>query len=324
MSITLKEVKQIVKEDLIATDRLIMESLSSDVALVNQIGHYITTNTGKRLRPLLVLLSAKAVNYTGTHHIKLAAVIEFIHNATLLHDDVVDESDLRRGNKTANLVWGNAASILVGDFLYSRAFQLMTEVSIMQVMQVLANATNQIAEGEVLQLMHCNNPETSEQDYYQVIERKTATLFAAACKLGAIINHQDSKIENALGHYGLHLGNAFQIIDDVLDYSADSNTMGKNLGDDLAEGKPTLPLIYALANSTGNTKQQIHQAITTGGLEHLEQIVQTIQNTGALYYARDQAYQQASLAIHALKPLPPSTYKEALIQIAELSLQRNS
>ncbi|ODN42667.1 polyprenyl synthetase family protein [Piscirickettsia litoralis] len=324
MSITLKEVKQIVSEDLAATDQLIIESLSSDVALVDQIGHYITNSSGKRLRPLLVLLAAKSVNYNGKAHIKLAAVIEFIHNATLLHDDVVDESDMRRGNKTANVVWNNAASILVGDFLYSRAFQLMTEVGIMRVMQVLADATNQIAEGEVLQLMHCNNPDTSEQDYYKVIERKTATLFATACKLGAIINDNDSDTENALGQYGLHLGNAFQIIDDVLDYSADSNAMGKNLGDDLAEGKPTLPLIYALANSQGTAQQQIHQAITSGGLEHLEQILQTIKHTGALGYARDQAHHQASLAIRALEPLPLTPYKQALVQIAELSLQRNS
>ncbi|MBP7622621.1 MAG: polyprenyl synthetase family protein, partial [Xanthomonadales bacterium] len=257
-------------------DRLIRRRLGSDVMLVNQVAEHIVSGGGKRLRPMLVLLAAEAAGYRGTQHFQAAAVIEFIHTATLLHDDVVDESDLRRGRRTANAVFGNAASVLVGDYLYSRAFQLMVELERMRIMQVMADTTNQIAEGEVLQLMHIGNPDTDEAAYLRVIERKTAVLFAAACRVGAILADAPKVVEDALADYGMALGMAFQIADDVLDYVSDADTMGKNVGDDLAEGKPTLPLIHALQHADAESAQTIRRVIETGGLDSLDRVIGAI------------------------------------------------
>jgi len=283
-------IQTLINPDMQAVDALIRKRLHSDVALVNQIGHYIINSGGKRLRPMLLLLSARAFGFQGTHLINLAAVIEFIHTATLLHDDVVDASQLRRGQETANSVWGNEASVLVGDFLYSRAFQMMVEVKSMRVMEILSDATNIIAQGEVLQLLNCHEPNTTEADYLQVIRSKTAKLFEAATQLGAVISKQSSEYEQAMAAYGMHLGTAFQLIDDVLDYSATAEEMGKNVGDDLAEGKPTLPLIYALKQGTSAQQQVLHEAISKGGKEFIGDVIKAIVSTVRLFaltsYAR--------------------------------------
>ncbi len=260
---------------------LIRTRLASDVVLINQIAEHIIGGGGKRLRPMLHLLAAAAAGYHGKDHVQLAAVIEFIHTSTLLHDDVVDESDLRRGRKTANALWGNAASVLVGDFLYSRSFQMMVELDSMQVMQILADTTNRIAEGEVLQLLNVHNPDTNEAAYLRVIERKTAVLFAAATRLGGVLASVPQEQETALTEYGLNLGFAFQIADDVLDYVSDSDTLGKNIGDDLAEGKATLPLIYAIERAPAAQAASLKRAIETGGLDSLDNIISAIRDTGA-------------------------------------------
>ena len=304
-------------------DRLIRRRLGSDVMLVNQVAEHIVSGGGKRLRPMLVLLAAEAAGYRGTQHFQAAAVIEFIHTATLLHDDVVDESDLRRGRRTANAVFGNAASVLVGDYLYSRAFQLMVELERMRIMQVMADTTNQIAEGEVLQLMHIGNPDTDEAAYLRVIERKTAVLFAAACRVGAILADAPKVVEDALADYGMALGMAFQIADDVLDYVSDADTMGKNVGDDLAEGKPTLPLIHALQHADAESAQTIRRVIETGGLDSLDRVIVAIRDSGAIEYsvARAQAY--ADAAHRALNALPDSVARASLDTLARYAICRD-
>jgi octaprenyl-diphosphate synthase len=320
----LGKLRTLVAQDFHATDRLIREELRSDVALINQLSDYIISGGGKRLRPMLVLLAAHACGVKDDRPIKLAAIIEFIHTATLLHDDVVDASGLRRGRETANAIWGNEASVLVGDFLYSRAFQMMVAVDDMQIMRIMADATNLIAEGEVLQLLNCNDPDTTESRYLEVIRRKTATLFQAGAQLGAVIAQRPPSEQQALATYGLHLGNAFQLVDDMLDYSASSRELGKNVGDDLAEGKPTLPLIHAMHKANPEQREIIRRAITDGGREHIDGIVAIIHKTGALEYTYHCAQQQAHSAIDALKALSDSVYKTALCELVEFSLERHT
>ncbi|HQY54940.1 MAG TPA: polyprenyl synthetase family protein, partial [Dokdonella sp.] len=276
------DVQALAAADMEAVNTLIRQRLASNVVLINQISAHIIGSGGKRLRPMLHLLAARACAYRGNGHILLAALIEFIHTSTLLHDDVVDESDLRRGRKTANAVWGNAASVLVGDFLYSRSFQMMVELDDMRIMRILADTTNRIAEGEVLQLLNIGNADTTEQAYLDVIERKTAVLFSAATRLGAVLAGLPSEQEEALAQYGLHLGYAFQIADDVLDYVSDADTLGKNIGDDLAEGKPTLPVIHAIAHSPPGQAASLRRAIESGGLDSLDNIIAAIRDSGAI------------------------------------------
>lgn len=302
---------------------VIRRRLSSEVALINELSNYIIAGGGKRLRPLVLLLAARAAGYTGTHHITLAAVIEFIHTATLLHDDVVDGSELRRGRKTANYLWGNEASVLVGDFLYSRSFQMMVEIQNQRVMEILANTTNVIAEGEVMQLLHCHDPETCEESYLEVIRCKTAKLFEAAGALAAVLAGTPEH-ETDLGEYGLHLGIAFQLIDDVLDYSASAAEMGKNVGDDLEEGKPTLPLIYTLRHGAPHYAGIVREAILTGGREHLPEVLEAIAASGAISYTKDVARDEATKAQAALARLKPSRYQEALFSLVEFALHRHS
>lgn len=324
---TIEDVFKLIESDMNRVNTLIQSSLHSEVVLINQISQYIINSGGKRLRPIIVLLSANAFNYAsrekGEHDITLAAVIEFIHTATLLHDDVVDESELRRGKDTANELWGNAASVLVGDFLYSRAFEMMVGVGQMKVMEILSHSTNTIAEGEVLQLLNCNDASTTEERYLEVIHFKTAKLFESAAQLGAVVAEQDDAIEQAMARFGMHLGTAFQLIDDVLDYSANSNDMGKNVGDDLAEGKPTLPLIYAMAHGSKSEAEMIKDAIEQGGLDQIDAITQTIQTTGALEYTQKVAREEADLAIAQLALIPDSDYKDALITLANFSVERS-
>ncbi|MDX1335631.1 MAG: octaprenyl diphosphate synthase [Gammaproteobacteria bacterium] len=319
---SIQAVLDLISEDMSAVNDLILKRLHSEVVLVNQLGHYIISSGGKRLRPALVLLSAGACNYQGTHHHQAAAIVEFIHTATLLHDDVVDASELRRGRETANALFGNEASVLVGDFLYSRAFQMMVEIGQMRVMDILAEATNVIAEGEVLQLLNCHDPDTTEARYMEVIHSKTAKLFEAASQLGAILSGQSEEIESALAAYGMHLGTSFQLIDDVLDYSASSEEMGKNVGDDLAEGKPTLPLIYAMRNGTEEQAAVVRKAIEDGGHDLIEPVTEAIQATGAIAYTEQVARDEANRAIACLESLPDSPYKEAMIVLAEFSVNR--
>lgn len=309
-------------DDWPGVNREIFRHLQSDVALVNSVAHYIINSGGKRLRPLLVLLAARSCGYQGDKHVLAAVIIEFIHTATLLHDDVVDESALRRGQDTANNVFGNQASVLVGDFLYSRAFQLMVQVGQMRIMDVLADATNTIAAGEVLQLMHCNEPDTTEAQYLDVIHRKTAKLFEAGTLIGAILAGQTRTVEDAMALYGRKLGVAFQLIDDALDYGAGNADMGKNIGDDLAEGKPTLPLIHALRHAPAAEQRLIRQAIEHGGLDDIERICATVTSTGALAYTLRRAQQMAEEAVAALTPVPDSEFKDTLIELARDSVQR--
>jgi octaprenyl-diphosphate synthase len=304
-------------------DALIRQRLASDVVLIQQIGEHIVAAGGKRLRPMLHLLAARAGGYAGRDHLQLAAVIEFIHTATLLHDDVVDESDLRRGRKTANALWGNAASVLVGDFLYSRSFQLMVELERMRVMRILADTTNAIAEGEVLQLLHVHNPDTDEAAYLRVIERKTAVLFAAATELGAVLCGSDAATERALADYGMNLGYAFQIADDVLDYTADADALGKNLGDDLAEGKATLPLIHAMQHGDAKTRSRLRSAIEQGEVEAMPEIVAAIRDCGSLDYSQRRARDYADAAIAALAPLPENEFVAALRALALYAVDRD-
>ena len=319
---TLTDINTLIQNDIEAVNQLIIDRLSSDVVLINQIGHYIINSGGKRLRPLLVLLSARACGYKGTDHHLMAAVIEFIHTSTLLHDDVVDESDTRRGNKTANEVWGNAASVLVGDFLYSRSFEMMVEPGQIRIMQVMSEATNVIAEGEVLQLLNCHDADTSQERYMEVIHRKTAKLFEAATQMGPILAKQP-ELESALIAYGRHLGAAFQLIDDVLDYTANEIELGKNIGDDLAEGKPTLPLIYSLQNGTDAEKSIIRRAIESEGIALLSEVTEIIKNSGAIDYTKKIAQNEAELAKKALAPLDQSDFKNALNALADLAVNRS-
>ncbi|MBX3725974.1 MAG: polyprenyl synthetase family protein [Xanthomonadales bacterium] len=316
-------VQALVAEDARQVDALIRRRLASEVLLVNQVAEHIVAG-GKRLRPLVVLLAARAAGYRGDGHIAAAAIIEFIHTATLLHDDVVDESDLRRGRRTANSLFGNAASVLVGDFLYSRSFQLMVDLDAMPVMRLLADTTNAIAEGEVLQLMHIHNPDTTEADYLRVIERKTAILFAAAAQLGGLLAGLDGARVQALRDYGHALGMAFQIADDILDYEADEDALGKHLGDDLAEGKPTLPLIHALAHARGEEAATLRNAVASGGREHLPAVLAAIRSHGGLDYARRQAGDHAGGATDALAALPASPYRDALAFLARFAVDRGA
>ncbi len=319
----LDSVRSLIDADMQAVDALIRRRLDSDVVLIRQIAEYIIGSGGKRLRPALVLLAAGALGYQGTHHHELAAVVEFIHTATLLHDDVVDESDLRRGRKTANAEFGDAASVLVGDFLYSRAFQMMVGVQSMRVMQVLADATNTIAEGEVLQLLNAHNASIDEHAYLDVVRRKTAKLFEAAAQLGAVLGKADAALEEGLATYGRHLGTAFQLIDDVLDYSGDAAETGKNIGDDLNEGKPTLPLIRVIQQGSAEDAALVRRAIEEGGREGFESVLEAIRHTDALAYARDKAQQEVRLACEALAPLANSKYKQSLLELARFAVERS-
>ncbi|WP_210395829.1 octaprenyl diphosphate synthase [Motiliproteus sediminis] len=311
-----------IADDFEAVNRYILDHLHSGVPLVEKIGHYIVESGGKRLRPLMVLLAARACGYDGAHHVTLASVIEFIHTATLLHDDVVDTSDLRRGRATANARWGNAPSVLVGDFLYSRSFQMMVEMGSVRVMEIISHATNVIAEGEVLQLLNCKNPDVSEENYMKVILGKTAMLFEAATQAGAVIANASSAEEEALQLYGRHLGIAFQLVDDLLDYQSSADEMGKNVGDDLAEGKPTLPLIHAMRSGSEAQRKMIRQAIRKGGLDDLEPITRAVLETGAIDYTLTRAEEQVSLAQQALMNLPPSPYRDILEQLSQAAVTR--
>jgi len=318
-----EQIRGLVKDQVDAVDQLILRELSSDVLLINQIGRYIVNSGGKRLRPLLHLLASRALGYQGDHHITLAAVIEFIHTATLLHDDVVDESDLRRGQDTANAVWGNAASVLVGDYLYSSAFEMMVRLQRMRVMEVMARTTTAIAEGEVLQLLNVNNPATTEEKYLEVIWRKTAILFSAAAQLAAVVAGSDAAMEDNLARYGMHLGAAFQLIDDALDYKADPEELGKNLGDDLAEGKPTLPLIYAMQQGSSAQAAVIRKSIEDGNREAFAEVYKIVESTDAIAYTERRATEEANKAIGALSAIAPSRYKDAMMALAEFSVQRS-
>lgn len=320
---SIENIRSLIAQDMGAVDEVIREKLHSHVALIRQVSEYIINSGGKRLRPSLVLLSAGAFGYSGKRHHDLAAVIEFIHTATLLHDDVVDASELRRSKATANALFGNATSVLVGDFLYSRAFQMMVEVDNMRVMQVLADATNTIAEGEVLQLLNCRDPDVDEENYLRVIRYKTAKLFEAATRLGAILGGSSPAEEEAMAAYGMHLGTAFQLTDDILDYSGDYQDTGKNLGDDLAEGKPTLPLIYAIKNGSSEQAAIIRRAIEKSGDGGFQPVLEVIQQTGALDYARQRAQDESNIASATIASLPNSEYKECLLQLAVFAVTRN-
>ncbi len=317
------QIRDLIAEDMQAVNDLILKRLESDVVLINQIGHYIINSGGKRLRPMLVLIAARALGYQGRQHIDIAAIIEFIHTATLLHDDVVDESDMRRSSETANAVWGNAASVLVGDFLYSRAFEMMVDVNVMRIMEILSHATNRIAEGEVLQLLNCNDPDVSEQKYREVILRKTAVLFEAGTRLGAVLVSADPKQEQAMASYGLHLGIAFQMIDDALDYGSSDQDIGKNIGDDLAEGKPTLPIIRAMSQLDADKAGILREVIEKGGTERLDEVMAIIRSTDAIDYTFELAREEADLAVAALETLPDSPYREALQSLAYFSVSRS-
>jgi len=306
-----------------AVDLVIRTNLKSEVPLVKQVGEYIISAGGKRIRPALAILFANALGYSGKSHHTLAAIIEFIHTATLLHDDVVDESSLRRGRKTANAMFGNAASVLVGDFLYTRSFQMMVSLQNMRIMEILADATNVIAEGEVLQLLNMHDPDVSEERYLQVIRSKTAKLFEAATSLGALIAGASETEIEAAAEYGRSLGTSFQLIDDVLDYSGNATEIGKNVGDDLREGKPTLPLIYLMQHGTAHERELVRECIENGESNKFDEILQAITTSGALEYSRSQAEQACSKAIHALTRVPESDFKDALIQLARFSVDRN-
>lgn len=311
-----------INQEMREVDRVIRERLRSDVVLINELARYIISSGGKRLRPAVVLMAARACGYEGEQHLQLAAIIEFIHTATLLHDDVVDGSKLRRGQQTANAIWGNEASVLTGDFLYSRSFQMMVRLGDMRIMDILADTTNAIAEGEVLQLLNTHNADVTEADYMDVIERKTARLFQAGTRLGALIAGRDTDVEQAMADYGLHLGKAFQLIDDALDYGASAAELGKNIGDDLAEGKVTLPLIHAIKHGNDRESALIRDAIASGGLDHIEPVRRAIESTGAIEYTSAAAKREAERAIAGLDAIPDSSYKQALRELALFSADR--
>ena len=321
--LSIDDVFILARDDMQAVDELISTSLASDVALVSQVSEYIVLSGGKRLRPLIVLLASKALGYEGQQHRRTAAIVEFIHTATLLHDDVVDSSERRRGMDSANTVFGNQASVLVGDFLYSRAFQMMVDIDSMRIMQILADATNTIAAGEVMQLMNVHDPDTSEESYRKVIYRKTARLFEAGAQIAAVLANRPAD-EAALIAYGQNLGVAFQLVDDALDFNASADELGKNLGDDLAEGKATLPLIYAMKKGSDTERAMIRQAIVDGGLDHMDDIQAVIASTGALRYTAMRAQEAADQATSALSGIPDSEYKQALIAIADFAVQRRA
>ncbi|GAB2668885.1 octaprenyl diphosphate synthase [Vibrio panuliri] len=319
-----KAIQALTADDMAKVNETIQAQLNSDVSLINQLGFYIVSGGGKRIRPLLAVLTARALGYQGSAHTTAAAFIEFIHTATLLHDDVVDESDMRRGKATANAAFGNAASVLVGDFIYTRSFQMMTELGSMKILKLMSDAVNIIAEGEVLQLMNCNDPDTTEDSYMQVIYSKTARLFEAATQIGAILTDSSADVELAMQNYGKYLGTAFQLIDDVMDYTADGKEMGKNVGDDLAEGKPTLPLLHAMKHGNAEQAAMIREAIEkANGMDRLDDILRTMDQTGSLEYTRAKAIEEADKAIAELDVLPESDYKQALITLAHLSVHRS-
>ena len=316
------EIQALMKSDLEMTDDILINRLNSNVELINQMSHYIINSGGKRIRPLLLLLCARATSYSGKDHYAMAVVIELIHTATLLHDDVVDESATRRGQNTANELWGNAPSVLVGDFLYSRAFEIMVEPNSMEIMRVLSKATNQISEGEVLQLLNIRNAKVSRSEYFEVIEQKTACLFKAACQIAGILSESSEELITALGSFGMHLGNAFQIIDDTLDYESDSSIIGKEIGDDLSEGKVTLPMIYALEQTTGKENKILTNAITEADASNIDNIVDILVNIKAFEFSRNVAKDESIKALNSLKVIPESNYRSALKLLCELSLER--
>lgn len=318
------EIQALMKSDLEQMDKILVNRLDSNVDLISQMSQYIINSGGKRIRPLLLLLCAKATNYDGNNHLSMAVVIELIHTATLLHDDVVDQSSTRRGQDTANELWGNAPSVLVGDFLYSRAFEIMVEPDSMAIMKILSKATNQISEGEVLQLLNIKNAKVTQSEYFSVIERKTACLFKAACQIAAILSESNKNIVDALGVFGMHLGNAFQIIDDTLDYESNSLIIGKEIGDDLSEGKLTLPMIYALEKTNGSEKKLLSNAIENADSSNIEKIVEILLDVNAFKYSRKIAGEQSEQALQALEIIPNSDYTSALRLLCELSLERNS
>jgi octaprenyl-diphosphate synthase len=320
---SIDEIRELVAGDLRRVNEVVVARLASDVALVNEVARHIVAGGGKRLRPLAVLLAARACDYRGERHVEAAAIIEFIHTATLLHDDVVDGSSLRRGRETSNHVWGNSASVLVGDYLYSRAFQMMVALDDLRIQAVMADATNTIAEGEVLQLMNAHDPDTTEQRYLEVIYRKTAKLFEAGAQIAAILSGARAEVERALTDYGRHLGMAFQLVDDALDYRADRDALGKNLGDDLAEGKPTLPLIHAIGHSNADDTARLRQAVETGGTADFEQVRRVIESTGGLEYTARLARREADLAVEALAGIPDSAHRRALGALAEFAVTRS-
>ena len=317
-------IQSLMKSDMEKTDNILIDRLNSNVDLISQMSHYIIASGGKRIRPLLLLLCARATNYGGTEHHAMAVVIELIHTATLLHDDVVDESTTRRNQDTANELWGNAASVLVGDFLYSRAFEILVEPNSMSIMRILSKATNQIAEGEVLQLLNIRNANVSQTKYFNVIEQKTARLFEAACKIGALLSDSSEKTINSLGDFGLHLGIAFQIIDDALDYESNSTTMGKEVGDDLSEGKITLPMIYALEKTSGSENKILRDAIKTADASNIDKIINILCSVNAFEFTRKIAENESQKALKSLKNIPDSEYRSALKLLCELSLNRTS
>lgn len=319
----LESIRNLVKNDLEATDRFICTELKSDIPYINHLVEYILKSGGKRIRPLLVLLAARTFGHQKQQHIDLAAAIELIHTATLLHDDVVDNSSLRRGRETANHRWGNQGSVLVGDFLYSRAFQLIVKLEHLPILRIFADATNIIAEGEVLQLINCHEPDTTETAYFDVIQRKTAKLFEVATQTGTALTTDNPHYLTAMQQYGLNLGIAYQLIDDALDYSASAEQMGKNMGNDLTEGKPTLPLIYALKKGSANQVSLLRQAIQQGSTENISDIVEIIESTGAIEYTASIAKQHATLAIAALTDAPDSPYRQAMQTLAEFVVERN-
>jgi len=319
----LAAIQALVADDLAAVDRTIIEHLHSDVVLVNQVAQHIVHSGGKRLRPLLTLLGARACGYAGALHVPLAAIVEFIHTATLLHDDVVDDSNLRRGQLTANAMFGNEASVLVGDFLYSRAFQMMVAAGSMQVMDIMAQTTNAIAEGEVMQLLNVHDPDTSEERYLEVIHAKTARLFEAAARIGAVVAGVQPSWQEALGRYGLHLGVAYQLVDDVLDYRGAADQIGKNVGDDLAEGKPTLPLIHALRAGGEPDRALLREAIEQGGLSRIDAVIGAVERAGAIDYTARRAQEEALRAGEALHAIPISPFREALEALARFAVSRS-
>ena len=318
------EIQALMKNELDQMNKILVNRLDSNVDLISQMSHYIISSGGKRIRPLLLLLCARATDYDGDYHYSMAVVIELIHTATLLHDDVVDQSTTRRGQETANELWGNAPSVLVGDFLYSRAFEIMVEPNSMEIMQILLKATNQISEGEVLQLLNIKNANVTQKEYYRVIERKTACLFKAACQIAGILSNSNQKVIEAMGKFGMHLGNAFQIIDDTLDYESDSNIIGKEVGDDLSEGKVTLPMIYALEKTTKSDNKILTDAIQNADASNINQVVEILMNVDAFQYSRDIANKESNMALESIDILPSSKYKSALKLLCKISLERSS
>ncbi len=323
MNASIEPVRALLEPDMRAVDAVIRARLWSDVVLIRQIAEYIVGGGGKRLRPAVLILAARALGYEGTQHHNLAAVVEFIHTATLLHDDVVDDSSMRRGRKTSNAQFGNPASVLVGDFLYSRSFQMMVQSQDLRVLGVLADATNVIAEGEVLQLLNVHNADITVSAYLEVVRRKTSKLFEAAGHLGAIIARASASDGTALGRYGMHVGTAFQLIDDVLDYSGDEREMGKSVGDDLSEGKPTLPLIYVLEQGSSEQARTVRRAIEQGGREDLAQVLEAVKMCGALEYTREQARREVEIARQSLEGIADTQYREALLNLATFAVERS-